>query len=103
VINIARGPIIDEAALTAALAEGRLAGAALDVFEGEPLSIDNPLLRLDNVIVAAHDIGLTMEMTNETARSACKSVLDVAQGRVPAYTLNPEALKHPRLKALRPA
>jgi phosphoglycerate dehydrogenase-like enzyme len=103
VINIARGPIVDQAALTAALAEGRLAGAALDVYEQEPLSADDPLLQLDNVIVASHDIGLTLEMTNDVARSACNSILEVRAGRVPPFVLNPEALAHPRLKALRPA
>jgi len=103
VINIARGPIVDHQALTAALTEGRLAGAALDVFEDEPLAADDPLLQLDNVIVAGHDIGLTLEMTNDVARSACRSVLDVAGGRVPTYVLNPAALEHPRLSQLRRA
>jgi phosphoglycerate dehydrogenase-like enzyme len=101
VINIARGPIVDQAALTAALSEGRLAGAALDVFEHEPIDLDDPLLQLENVIVSGHDIGLTMEMTNDVARSACRSVVDVAEGRVPAYVLNPEVLDHPRLRSLR--
>jgi phosphoglycerate dehydrogenase-like enzyme len=101
VINIARGPIVDQAALTEALAERRLAGAALDVFEEEPLDKDDPLLQLDNVIVASHDIGLTLEMTNDVARSACRAVVDVAEGRVPTYVLNPEALGHPRLQSLR--
>jgi D-3-phosphoglycerate dehydrogenase len=99
-INISRGPIVDQAALTAALVGGRLAGAALDVFEDEPLGRDDALLALDNVIVTGHDIGLTLEMTNDTARSACRSVVDVAQGRVPQYVLNPEVLDHPRLAAL---
>jgi D-3-phosphoglycerate dehydrogenase len=100
-INIARGPIVDQAALTAALREGWLAGAALDVFEEEPLDEDDLLLRLDNVIVAGHDIGLTLEMTNDTARSACERVLELAQGRVPRFVLNPEVLEQPRLASLR--
>jgi phosphoglycerate dehydrogenase-like enzyme len=102
-VNIARGPIVDHAALTAALLEGRLAGAALDVFEQEPLPASDPLLRLDNVVVASHDIGLTAEMIDGVARSACRSVLDVAGGRVPRHTLNPEALTHPRLASLQRA
>ena len=101
VINIARGPIVDQRALTLALTEGHLGGAALDVFEDEPLDTNDPLLQLDNVIVASHDIGLTREMTNDVARSACKSVLDVAGGHVPTNVLNSEVLEHPRLKSLR--
>jgi phosphoglycerate dehydrogenase-like enzyme len=100
-INIARGPVVDQPAVTAALAEGRLAGAALDVFEQEPLDADDPLISLDNVILTGHDIGLTRDMTGDTARSACHSVIDVAEGRLPRFVLNPEVLEHPRLQALR--
>ncbi len=99
-INIARGPIVDQSALATALAEGRLAGAALDVFEQEPLDVGDPLLAMDNVIVAGHDIGLTYEMTNDVAASACRSILAVASGKVPSYVLNPAALEHPRLRSL---
>ncbi len=61
VVNVGRGPVIDEPALITALAEGRLAGACLDVFEQEPLPADNPLWDLDNVIVSPHSASTLAE------------------------------------------
>lgn len=99
-INIGRGQTVDQAALTAALTEGRLAGAALDVFEREPIDPGDPLVTMDNVIITPHAIGLTREMLRDVGRSACRSVLAVAEGRVPTSIINPEALEHPRLRSL---
>lgn len=100
-VNVARGPIVDQAALTLALRENRIAGAGLDVFDPEPVAPDDPLLSLDNVILAPHAICWTDECFLGNGRSAVRSLLDVAAGQVPRHVVNPEALRHPRLAHLR--
>jgi phosphoglycerate dehydrogenase-like enzyme len=99
-INTARGPIVDQVALTAALTTHRLAGAALDVFDTEPIDPHDPLLALDNVIVAPHAICWTDQCFQAMGQSACRSILDVAQGHVPNFVVNRGALAHPRLSKL---
>jgi D-3-phosphoglycerate dehydrogenase len=99
-VNVARGPIVDQAALTAALQHDRIAGAGLDVFHPEPIAADDPLLALDNVILTPHAICWTDECFGLIGRSAVGSLLDVAGGRVPRYVVNREALSHPRLRDL---
>jgi D-3-phosphoglycerate dehydrogenase len=98
VVNVARGPIIDQLALTQALKEGRLAGAALDVLEPEPIAPDDPLLELENVILTPHAIGMTDEMLAGTGKSASESVLAVSSGQLPRYIANPDVLDHPRIR-----
>lgn len=95
-INIARGPIVDQQALTAALQRQRIAGAGLDVFDPEPISPDDPLLKLDNVILAPHAICWTDECFGNNGRSACQSLLEAASGRPPRYVVNREVLTSPR-------
>jgi len=77
---------------------GRLAGAGLDVFEEEPVDPADPILRLDNVIVAPHAICWTDECFLNNGRSACGSILEVSQGRIPRYVVNREVLDNPKLR-----
>jgi D-3-phosphoglycerate dehydrogenase len=98
-INVARGPIVDQGALTSALQERRIAGAGLDVFEQEPVDPNDPILTLDNVIVAPHAICWTDECFLGNGRSACESILDVAAGRAPRYVVNREVLERAELQA----
>ena len=91
-INVARGPIVDQQALTEVLQARRIAGAALDVFEKEPIDADDPLLKLDNVILSPHAICWTDELFRGTGQAACRSILEVASGRVPQDVVNREVL-----------
>lgn len=94
-INVARGPIIDQVALTAALREKRIAGAGLDVFEQEPIDPHDPLLALENVILAPHALSWTDEMFLGNGKSAIGSILEVAAGRAPKYVVNSAVLDSP--------
>ena len=76
IINTARGPLIDESALVEALREGRVAGAALDVFEEEPLSLDSPLRQFDNVIFGTHNSSNTIEAVMQVNELAIRNLLD---------------------------
>ncbi|MDP9750892.1 hydroxyacid dehydrogenase [Thermoanaerobacter pentosaceus] len=93
-INAARGGIVDEQALIDALKENRIAGAGLDVFQQEPPSCDNELLRLDNVILTPHSAALTKEATIRMAVEAAKAVVDYFEGRQPKYIFNINELKN---------
>jgi phosphoglycerate dehydrogenase-like enzyme len=95
-INTARGQIVDQAALTGALVGGRIAGAALDVFEKEPADPEDPIFSLPNVICAPHALAWTDELALGNGRSACGSVLAVAAGRVPDNVVNAKVLDSPR-------
>lgn len=97
-INVARGPIVDEAALIACLQARGIAGAALDVFEQEPVAADNPLLVMDNVIVTPHSLCWTDECFGAIARSGLGAVADVCAHTVPTHVVNREALAHPVLR-----
>lgn len=87
-INTARGPIVDEAALIDALQSGKIAGAALDVFEKEPIDADNPLLTLDNVILTPHSAGWTDYFAQATAQSVSQTIRSIQNGELPINTVN---------------
>jgi D-3-phosphoglycerate dehydrogenase / 2-oxoglutarate reductase len=98
-INTARGPIVDEAALIAALKEGVIAGAGLDVLEQEPPAPDNPLLSMPNVLVTPHVASASTRMRPETRRRAAREVALVLRGRWPMSCVNPTVL--PRVELAR--
>ncbi len=98
-INVSRGPVVDQAALYDALVNQRIQGAGLDVFEQEPIDPDDPLLKLENVILAPHSLCWTDQFFKGIGYEACQSIIDVAQGKRPSGMVNPEALEHPRLQA----
>ena len=98
-VNVARGPIVDEAALVAALDAGRIAGAGLDVFEQEPIAADNPLLGKDNVIVTPHSLCWTDECFRNMAATGLASIVDALAGRTPEFVVNRDVLDDPRVRA----
>ncbi len=89
-VNAARGPLVDEAALAEALNEGQIAGAALDVFEVEPPAPDNPILSARNVVLSPHTAGNTVEAARYLAIAAAEIVIAAMAGRRPENILNPE-------------
>ncbi|RWO22137.1 hydroxyacid dehydrogenase [Mesorhizobium sp.] len=81
-VNTARGGVVDEAALIAALREGRIAAAGIDVFDDEPPAADHPLFAFDQVILTPHIAGLTAECGERMAISSVQNVLDFFAGRI---------------------
>ena len=94
-INAARGPLIDEAALYDALASGKLAGAGLDVMVDNVPPRNHPLLSLDNIIVTPHVAFFSQESTLELEQRAAAEVVSVMQGRMPDNLVNRAVLRHP--------
>jgi D-3-phosphoglycerate dehydrogenase len=89
-INTARGQAVVEEALVDALENGRIAGAALDTFEVEPLPLESPLRRLDNVILTPHMVGQTRESLQALVPAAVDNVRRILAGTVPVYCKNPQ-------------
>ena len=93
VLNLARGGIVDEDALYDALAGRRIAGAALDCFETEPLVTPHRFGDLENVLLAPHSIAWTGELFRDIGRIACRSLLDLSQGRRPYWCRQSRGLR----------
>jgi D-3-phosphoglycerate dehydrogenase len=91
-INTARGPIVDQKALTRVLQERRIAGAGLDVLEQEPPDPDDPILSLDNVILAPHALCWTDQCFAGNGAADVRAVLEVQRGRTPRGVVNREVL-----------
>ena len=101
-INNGRGPTVDEAALIRALENGEIAGAALDVFEQEPVSTDNPLLQMDNVICTPHMASASARMGPESRRRLGRELAMCLTGSWPRSAVNPAVLPKTNLGRWQP-
>lgn len=95
-VNVSRGPVLDDHALIAALTERRIRGAALDVFSVQPLPADHPYLQFENVIVTPHLAGITEESMRRMGLGAADEVIRILNGELPLNLRNPEAAEHYR-------
>jgi len=93
IIDVSRAAIIEEEALIKALKEGWIAGAGLDVFSEEPLSPENPLFNMDNVILTPHLAWYTEEALERLEKETAQRALEILQGRIPKNIMNLEVLK----------
>ena len=94
-INTARGGIVDEDALDEVLRHGRIAGAGLDCFVGEPLSEPSRFRQYENVLLAPHSIAWTDEMFRDIGRTICGAMVELALGRRPGGVVNAAVLERP--------
>jgi D-3-phosphoglycerate dehydrogenase / 2-oxoglutarate reductase len=89
-INVARGPVVDTVALTAALQERRILGAALDVFDHQPLPDNSPLYGLDNVILTPHMAGVTQDSMLRVGTIVADEVIAILSNQLPHNFCNPD-------------
>ena len=101
-INVARGGVYDEAAVAQALTDGKIAGAAFDVYETEPPAADNPLFAAPNTVLTPHLGALTAEAQLRVAEEACEQVIDVLAGRSARYAVNAPLLTPETSRAIAP-
>lgn len=93
-INVSRGPVVDQVALYDALKAKQIQGAGLDVYEQEPIDSNDPILGLENVILAPHSLCWTDQFFEAIGHEACQCIADVANGIQPSGIVNREALNH---------
>jgi phosphoglycerate dehydrogenase-like enzyme len=98
-VNTARGPLVDEAALLRALREGWIAGAALDVYSEEPLPPRHPFRSMPNLLLSPHQASSSRETGERVSLAAAEAIIDLMQGRKPKLVLNPEVFASPALRA----
>jgi phosphoglycerate dehydrogenase-like enzyme len=103
-VNTSRGPVVDEAALCRAITEGWIAGAALDVFDEEPLRTGNPILALDpdKVMLTPHAIGANRVMRDTGTQMSVDNMLRALRGELPRNIVNPEAIPAWKVRFARP-
>lgn len=96
IVNAARGPVIDEAALAQALRERWIKAAAVDVFAEQPLASNHPFLALDNIILTPHAAALTSESSEKMGVGTARQILQLLGGERPEHLVNPEVWEHRR-------
>ena len=99
-INNSRGPVVDEKALYEALRKEQIAGAGLDVFEQEPTPVDNPLLKLDNVVVAPHISSASLETRAKMSEMVAENLVAFFEGKRPPNLVNSDVIKTKPLSRL---
>ncbi|WP_455650242.1 NAD(P)-dependent oxidoreductase [Enterocloster citroniae] len=92
-VNTSRGQVVDEDALAEALKSGKVASAALDTFQVEPLPKDSPLRKMDNVILTPHIVGHALECQLKLPEAAVENIMNILDGVPPKYLVNPGALE----------
>ncbi len=102
-VNVARGPVVNEAALIDALRRGHLAGAALDVFDAVPLRDDHPFWYMENVSITPHVAGITDDSMRAMGTGAVAAVAHLLRGEMPPHCVNPQALPAFRARLARKA
>jgi glyoxylate reductase len=100
-VNTARGPVVDQRALWRFLKERRIAAAAIDVSEQEPIALDDPLLGLDNIIITPHIASASVATRLGMARMAVDNLLTALRGQVPPHCVNRQAIRRWRRALLR--
>jgi len=90
-VNVARGPVVQESALIEALRTNRLAGAALDVFDVQPLPDNHPFWQMEHVLITPHVAGITEDSMVRMGQAATRAVARLLLGEVPDHCINPQA------------